>query len=522
MAVVSDKRTNLDDNGDTLIDRYSPSLAAVYDYYPFGMLMPGRFKQDSASHCMVSTQTMLVPVTIKVAGPVSGPLVPVLGGTGTVITGGVLVSSHSPGDGVSVSTPVTAGVTITLELEVSQLSGAPFAVLVKEPVGAQDLVLGGATLSASGMYKVTVTPGGSTLKLVYVGGGVGSVVIKPWTWTKSLLTPKNVPVLVCNETEDYRFGFNGQQKDNEIAGVGNHLDFKFRGYDSRIGRFWSVDPLTKKFPWWSSYQYAGNSPIGCVDLEGKESSINIFMEDSKRNLKSVFYKEVKPAGPLGNGALTGTYHANGQMDMNYTEWDKTGNMIKNATATYNSYNMTEGGSQGPLIFRPLAVIGKAIEDFGDKKFGKLKGGQADAYDGQAGWENHGQHWVKGTANALGFVIGLGEIYSAKTLVGLGLSMTDAILTGDDLAGNLGGMEDVTPIESKLSPKGRVGLSGLKTFFGARSAVQGGAGILKGINGVEPGELGKNIFSTGKGTSDAIESGEKTHTQVKELSSEGRK
>gem|GEM_PF-3444024 len=198
------------------------------------------------------------------------PLVPVLGGTGTVITGGVLVSSHSPGDGVSVSTPVTAGVTITLELEVSQLSGAPFAVLVKEPVGAQDLVLGGATLSASGMYKVTVTPGGSTLKLVYVGSGVGSVVIKPWTWTKSLLTPKNVPVLVCNETEDYRFGFNGQQKDNEIAGVGNWQDFKFRGYDSRIGRFWSVDPLANKYPSSTDYGFAQNSPISGIDLEGLE------------------------------------------------------------------------------------------------------------------------------------------------------------------------------------------------------------------------------------------------------------
>jgi len=254
----------------TLIDRYSPSLAAVYDYYPFGMLMPGRFKQDSASHCMVSTQTMLVPVTIKVAGPVSGPLVPVLGGTGTVITGGVLVSSHSPGDGVSVSTPVTAGLTITLELEVSQLSGAPFAVLVKEPVGAQDLVLGGATLSASGMYKVTVTPGGSTLKLVYVGGGVGSVVVKPWTWTKSLLTPKNVPVLVCNETEDYRFGFNGQQKDNEVAGIGNHLDFGARGLDTRIGKWWSVDPLASKYPGVSPYAAMNNNPILNKDEDGRE------------------------------------------------------------------------------------------------------------------------------------------------------------------------------------------------------------------------------------------------------------
>jgi len=32
----------------------------------------------------------------------------------------------------------------------------------------------------------------------------------------------------------------------------------------------SVDPLTKKFPWWTPYQFAGNTPIYALDLEGKE------------------------------------------------------------------------------------------------------------------------------------------------------------------------------------------------------------------------------------------------------------
>jgi len=338
MAVVSDKRTNLDDNGDTLIDRYSPSLAAVYDYYPFGMLMPGRFKQDSASHCMVSTQTMLVPVTIKVAGPVSGPLVPVLGGTGTVITGGVLVSSHSPGDGVSVSTPVTAGLTITLELEVSQLSGAPFAVLVKEPVGAQDLVLGGATLSASGMYKVTVTPGGSTLKLVYVGSGVGSVLAKPWTWTKSLLTPKNVPVLVCNETEDYRFGFNGQEKVNEIAGIGNHIDFGARGLDTRIGRWWSIDPLYQKFPSESPYNFGGNNPIYHIDKLGEEktSFLIIHTDQGTTRIKTV---------------TKGEFHTSNHTD-GFSEYTRTNNFAVTTIVDLRKGTKPENRiwTSGPIVY----------------------------------------------------------------------------------------------------------------------------------------------------------------------------
>ncbi len=67
-----------------------------------------------------------------------------------------------------------------------------------------------------------------------------------------------------------KFGFNGQMKDNEIAGVGNSLDFKFRAYDPRIARFRSVDPLAVKYPYYSTYQFAGCNPIKFIDLEGLE------------------------------------------------------------------------------------------------------------------------------------------------------------------------------------------------------------------------------------------------------------
>jgi RHS repeat-associated protein len=70
--------------------------------------------------------------------------------------------------------------------------------------------------------------------------------------------------------KDYMYGFNGQEKDNEIKGVGNSLDFKFRAYDSRLGKFLSVDPLAKEYPYNSSYAFAENRPIDGIDLEGKE------------------------------------------------------------------------------------------------------------------------------------------------------------------------------------------------------------------------------------------------------------
>jgi GH24 family phage-related lysozyme (muramidase) len=39
----------------------------------------------------------------------------------------------------------------------------------------------------------------------------------------------------------YRYGFNGQEKTDEIAGTGNHTTAEFWEYDSRIGRRWNLD-----------------------------------------------------------------------------------------------------------------------------------------------------------------------------------------------------------------------------------------------------------------------------------------
>jgi RHS repeat-associated protein len=45
---------------------------------------------------------------------------------------------------------------------------------------------------------------------------------------------------------EYRFGFNTQEKDEEIKGEGNSLNFSLRVYDPRLGRWLSLDPLAEK------------------------------------------------------------------------------------------------------------------------------------------------------------------------------------------------------------------------------------------------------------------------------------
>jgi len=71
----------------------------------------------------------------------------------------------------------------------------------------------------------------------------------------------------------YRYGFNGKENDNEVKGVGNQQDYGMRIYDPRLGRFLSVDPLTKEYPWNSTYAFAENDVIRSVDLDGLEKYI---------------------------------------------------------------------------------------------------------------------------------------------------------------------------------------------------------------------------------------------------------
>jgi RHS repeat-associated protein len=68
----------------------------------------------------------------------------------------------------------------------------------------------------------------------------------------------------------YRYGFQGQEKDDEIKGEGNSVDFTFRVYDPRLGRFLSVDPLTSKYPNNSSYSFQENKLGLGVEFEGLE------------------------------------------------------------------------------------------------------------------------------------------------------------------------------------------------------------------------------------------------------------
>jgi RHS repeat-associated protein len=68
--------------------------------------------------------------------------------------------------------------------------------------------------------------------------------------------------MVMDERNDvvngtYRYGFNGKEKDDEgMGGCGQTYDYGFRIYNPALGKFLSVDPLTRKYAMLTPYQFA--------------------------------------------------------------------------------------------------------------------------------------------------------------------------------------------------------------------------------------------------------------------------
>ncbi len=72
-------------------------------------------------------------------------------------------------------------------------------------------------------------------------------------------------------TADYRYGFQGQELDNEIKGEGNSLNYKYRMHDPRVGRFFAMDKLARDYPHNSPYAFSENRVLDAFELEGLEA-----------------------------------------------------------------------------------------------------------------------------------------------------------------------------------------------------------------------------------------------------------
>jgi RHS repeat-associated protein len=92
-----------------------------------------------------------------------------------------------------------------------------------------------------------------------------------YKWNKNFrVNPVTGLEETIEEDDDYRYSFQGQEKDDEIKGKNNSVNYKYRMHDPRVGRFFAVDPLATTYPFNSPYAFSENNVIHAFEFEGLE------------------------------------------------------------------------------------------------------------------------------------------------------------------------------------------------------------------------------------------------------------
>ena len=108
-------------------------------------------------------------------------------------------------------------------------------------------------------------------------------------------------------SDEYRYGFNGKEDDKETG----WQDYGMRIYNSRLGKFLSVDPLFKSYPFLTPYQFAGNTPIVAIDLDGLEPAWANDLWNSTKSLGNTVLKKVDAASAALQSAKGNSYGSRG-------------------------------------------------------------------------------------------------------------------------------------------------------------------------------------------------------------------
>ena len=67
-------------------------------------------------------------------------------------------------------------------------------------------------------------------------------------------------------------------------------DYEFRILNPATERFLSVNPLTKEYPWYTPYQFAGNTVIMDSDMDGLEDEIEMVYKSGEKTITKIFNK----------------------------------------------------------------------------------------------------------------------------------------------------------------------------------------------------------------------------------------
>ena len=214
-------------------------------------------------------------------------------GTGSLTFDGAnqrLIGSNVTNNSSVVRTITTvAGRFYQFKFNVNPNASGNVSVFAKDIASSATLV--SITASSTGDYTLSFTATGSTTQIGWtnVSGSTRSFFIDNiYIWDRSANYAQYAPDVISysdyspygtllegrhGNDNTYRYGFQGQERDDEIKGAGNSYNYEYRMHDPRIGRFFACDPLEPKYAYNSPYAFSENVVINAVELEGLEKYI---------------------------------------------------------------------------------------------------------------------------------------------------------------------------------------------------------------------------------------------------------
>jgi RHS repeat-associated protein len=180
-------------------------------------------------------------------------------------------------------------------------------------------------------------------------------------WSDGILDYYPFGMLVPNrhaDTEEYRYGFQGQEKDKELKGEGNSLNYTFRMHDPRIGRFLSLDPLEKSYPWNSPYAFSENRVIDALELEGLEKIYAFTAQKEKFEKVRTAFRILNESGVMHE--LQKQFAMGNKLTDIYINITKLGDEKGETSAHYDvDFNFPQGNSRNGFYKMEAS---KEIED----------------------------------------------------------------------------------------------------------------------------------------------------------------
>lgn len=283
LSVVTDQILAIDTDNDQTVDYSLPVVTNVSDYYAFGSSMRERSFNLLTGGANLFTPTIEDTIGISVVGDEITNIATTAGHGNSAgvskefITGNGSVQA-SVGTTSDDSYQVWFGLsTVNVDNRNNTLD---YAIAF---FGGRIGIWHGANsfhVNYSHSYSL-----GSVLKIERIDGVVNyiidDVIIESYAETPAI---EGLPLLadfsmayigtklhnlkITGAGDAYRYGFNGQEKDDEISGEGNSYNLGLREYDPRLGRMFSIDPRSPEYQWQSPYVYHRNSPIKVIDFKG--------------------------------------------------------------------------------------------------------------------------------------------------------------------------------------------------------------------------------------------------------------